>query len=265
MNTPSAITLRIEPGGREDLAALAPLHYCAGDRPGVERVLVARWPALGEQPAGVLAAARPALNGAWRRIAWPGLFEGVDRREAARRLNERVRTIARVIVDPRARGLGVGVALVRAYLADPLTPCTEAVASMGSVSPFFERAGMRAVRCPVSPALGRLLARLELLRVEPFRLACPEVALGRAGRRRDEVEAALRAWARASRATYRLADGPIDALCIRAAWASTPRWAFVAGPEECSVSPPDPRPEHLIEPSPAQRPTRGRHAPSAAR
>ncbi len=34
--------------------------------------------------------------------------------------------------------------MVEAYLASPDTPCTEAVAAMGPVCPFFERAGMTA-------------------------------------------------------------------------------------------------------------------------
>lgn len=93
------------------------------------------------RPAGVLAVSRPALNGAWREF----IHDSASARERARRLNASLRTISRVIVAPQFRARGVATALVRHYLDSPLTVHTEAIASMGYSSPFFERAGMRHV------------------------------------------------------------------------------------------------------------------------
>ncbi len=75
-----------------------------------------------QQLAGVLVVSMPTLNGRWRHAAWPDVdWAAGGRTAAARRLNLRVRTISRVIVEPRCRGMGVATKLVRSYLAGPLT------------------------------------------------------------------------------------------------------------------------------------------------
>ncbi|MEM8756503.1 MAG: hypothetical protein AAGF47_01810 [Planctomycetota bacterium] len=214
----------IEPGSRDDYRAFAGLHYRARPPATITRVLRATEPGSGE-PIGVLVASRPTLNGAWRRDAWPGRFdfcrnergalEPGSKRRLAERLNAELRTISRVIVDPRFRGRGVAVALVRRYLDSPETPCTEAVAAMGAFSPFFERAGMRRLTAPgARPARDRRLLRI-----------AARAGIGHA----DELAAALlrgvpptleprlRSWARASTSTRRLADGPIGPIAAAAA------------------------------------------------
>lgn len=188
---------RIGEGTFDDYRALARFHYRAGAPAWPVRVLRAH--ADGEV-AGVLVAARPTLNGSWRREAWPDLCRGPDKREAARVLNARVRTIARVIVDPRYRGLGVAKALVRAYLDDACTSHTEAVAAMGAVCPFFAAAGMRQVVTPPRErerTLARALGR-EGLRAWAL---MDESACRRALARSARLRRAVLAYARAGRGT----------------------------------------------------------------
>ncbi|HYE01768.1 MAG TPA: GNAT family N-acetyltransferase [Phycisphaerales bacterium] len=132
----------LEPGTRADYAALARFHYRAGAPATMVGVVRAVEPGRGEL-AGVLVVSMPTLNGPWRELAWPGRYAGPDRRRGLRRLNAEVRTISRVVVEPRYRGLGLGRRLVEAYLRRPLTAATEAVAAMGGACPFFARAGMR--------------------------------------------------------------------------------------------------------------------------
>jgi hypothetical protein len=146
--------------------AFAHLHYRGGTPRAVDRVLVAT---LDDQPAGILVAARPVLNASWRTSAWPdGPWS--RRTDAATFVNRHVRRIARVVVDPRVRGLGVGAALVRDYLASPCTPRTEVVASMARSSPLFTRCGMREVHID-EPARHRTLRRdLAALGIAPWEL-----------------------------------------------------------------------------------------------
>ena len=136
--------VRVERGTLGDYRALKHHHYRVHDPAAASLVLraVRTTHAAGETIAGVLVVARPTLNAAWRRRAWGDRYDAPDKRRAARRLNGEVRTIARVIVDPRSRSLGIASRLVRAYLADPLTARTEALAAMGSRAPMFRRAGM---------------------------------------------------------------------------------------------------------------------------
>jgi ABC-type lipoprotein export system ATPase subunit len=209
----------IAPGSPADLTSLGHLHYCAGAPATVVRVLAARAP--GERGAvGALAVSMPTLNGSWRDVAWPGRYRSGDRRRDARRLNEEVRCISRVIVDPRLRGLGLATRLVRAYLADPLTERTEAVASMGRVTRFFARAGMTEHGLAPAARHARLAGALRRVGVEPWRLARP-AALARSLEKRPGARAflewELRHWANESRATRRAAGAGVEGLLRLAA------------------------------------------------
>ncbi|CAE7639094.1 unnamed protein product, partial [Symbiodinium necroappetens] len=207
-----------EAGTREDLMTLLPYHYRAGAPATVERVLRAVDRETGTL-AGVLAVSHPTLNGVWRAEAWPGVFDGPDKAASAIRVNRDLRTISRVIVDPRFRGLGVATALVRAYLRDPLTRCTEALATMGGACPFFRVAGMAEFRVPESLRDERLGRVLREAGVEPWRLATPGLALARARRALgdERLGRELLVWAHGSRATVRLAGAPIEAVFAKAA------------------------------------------------
>lgn len=176
-------TITIEPGTPGDLQHLARFHYAAGKPGPIARVLRA---ADDGDTVGVLVASMPTLNGRWRAIAWPGEYDTADQRENARRLNRDLRVVSRVIIDPRYRGRGLAVRLVRAYLADPCTDRTEALAAMAHACPFFERAGMRRIDLPPSKADAKLLRALARHRLEPDDLLADPP---------DCIAAHLRAWA----------------------------------------------------------------------
>lgn len=209
------IGLLIEPGAPRDFAALEHLHYRAG-RPAPP-VAILRATLDGEL-AGVLVVSMPTLNGPWR------TWLRAHGRDAARELNASLRTISRVVVDPRFRSLGIAAALVRAYLASPRTPRTEAIASIARAAPIFAAAGMRALPLPPTRRDLRLARALRDLHVEPHRLA----DLRFLRRRARDLAPALRAWSIAHRATRDLADGPLPPLAARAAERLTnPRTVFV--------------------------------------
>jgi GNAT superfamily N-acetyltransferase len=256
--------LAIGEGSIADYDSLAAFHYLWGRPATAVRVLVARevgcrprwgrewggrewrgerWiggggpPAGALDPVGVLVVSMPPLNAPWRDAAWPGEFAG-NKRDAARRINAQVRTISRVVVDPRWRGMGVARRLIAAYLARPLTGRTETLAAMGPVCACFRAAGMREVAVPRARHDARLLAVLGRLPgagerggtgIEAWQLLDPAV-LARVDER------ALRVWARASRANRAIADGPVRELALRAARALvSQRAAYVHqwGAQDC--------------------------------
>lgn len=204
-------------GGREELLMLSHLHYRGGSPATIDRVLAARDPRDGTL-LGVLATSHPTLNARWREQVWGDRFCMSDKRALARKLNRELRTISRVIVDPRVRGLGVAARLVREYLRDATTECTEAVASMGRVCPFFERAGMREYRLERSGPDAELLAELESLGVERWRLTTPRSAWMRAERAagRAHVERVLRRWAQSSRRSRGVVDAEVERVFRKA-------------------------------------------------
>ena len=133
--------IRVENGSADDYSLLSVFHYIAG-RPARPALTLRAIDEISGELCGVLVVTMPTLNSAWRDQAWPGRYRTGDKKADAARINRELRTIARVIVDPRFRARGVATRLVRAYLKDPLTPATEAIAAMGRVCPFFASADM---------------------------------------------------------------------------------------------------------------------------
>jgi ABC-type multidrug transport system ATPase subunit len=214
-----AAAIVVERGGMRDYASLASAHYRSNRPARPATVLVAR---LKDDPsgevAGALVVAHPTLNSPVREIAWPGRYATRDRGANIRRVNREIRALARCVVDPRLRGLGIATELVRAYLRDPRTARTEAVGAMADVSGFLERAGMTRHELPIREPDARLLDALAHAGVEPWRLAQGTLALRRAieGSSAAFVERELRAWANWGRAHRRWAGAPLEELFLRA-------------------------------------------------
>ncbi|MCC6229256.1 MAG: GNAT family N-acetyltransferase [Phycisphaerales bacterium] len=202
--------LSITQGGLDDYRALAHQHYRAAAPATIALILAAR---LGNALAGVLVVSMPTLNATWRDAVFPAL-RGMACAGRARWINQNIRVISRVIVDPAQRGTGIATALVRAYLARPLTRHTEAIAAMARWSPFFRHAGMRELVTPACKRDARLARELRALGVVAWRLS--DARLARRAVRIAAVKRAIERWARASKATRGL-EGPAWQLAVLAA------------------------------------------------
>jgi GNAT superfamily N-acetyltransferase len=139
----------IEPGGRAEYEELERFHY-RGDRFGayaaiyVLRDMRAARRGVSTGLAGVIVYTMPAGALEIRNIATGGFFCGVGSRAAQNELaNRYIRCISRVIIEPRYRGLGLAAQLVRRTMPLMNVPVIEAMAVMGQINPFFERAGMK--------------------------------------------------------------------------------------------------------------------------
>ncbi len=187
----------IEVGTRADYVGLARFHYRAGLPATFAKVLRAR---MDGGVVGVLVVSMPTLNARWRDLAWPSRYSSGPMRARAQRINDELRTISRVVVDPRYRGLGVARSLVRAYLDAPLTPATESMAMMGGVCPFLSKAGMTTYRLGPSRRDVRLRADLRGCGVEAWMLADCDRAAALLSHR-DDIRTAVRRWAMGSKAT----------------------------------------------------------------
>ncbi len=222
--------IEIEPARLDDYRALARFHYRGGEpatRNMAGGMLRAR---IDSTLAGVLVVSMPTLNGAWRDLAWPGRYTAGSKRELARRINAELRCISRVVVDPRFRARGVATALVRHYLAQPITRCTEAVAAMGAACPFFERAGMVAYRPPPSPKDQRFADALAHLGIDPTDLIVAARAEALCERHPLLVRE-LRVWAGSGKTDRAIARAEPARLAARAAGAAifpTTRYAYTA-------------------------------------
>ncbi len=156
--------VRIERGTRAAWRALAPLHYRGHGAGAITDVFAMRHGAGGRPTrVGVLVYSRSPLSLAARNRATGGRYRlgRLGRVALADLVNRELRIVSRVVVAPNWRGLGLAARLVRETLPAVGTPYVEALAAMGRVHPFFERAGMTAYPPSAPPQAERLRSALD--------------------------------------------------------------------------------------------------------
>lgn len=156
--------ITIQEESREDFGVLEQFHYRGSLTPVTKRIYIAR---LGGSIVGGIcySPCQPSLRG--RSIAVPEYASNTSRKEGMFLLNRDFLRIARVVVLPKFRGVGLGVKIVKETLPTTEYPFIETIAVMAKFNPFFEHAGM--VRIPTpdplesDPAYARALGRLNEL------------------------------------------------------------------------------------------------------
>jgi len=186
--------LQIVPGDMSDYRLLAAYHYRDGRPVGIKAVYAVRAKralgVLGRRPAGVIVYTMPNPRVELRTIATHGAFHGLDRHTELELLNRHVRCLARVIVEPRFRGIGLAVRLVRETMPRLNVPLIEALGVMPLVNPFLERAGMQCFEPRVPVEHVELLEALSAVGIEEDDLVDPE----RVQRGLDSLKTAARAF-----------------------------------------------------------------------
>jgi hypothetical protein len=167
--------LEIVPGTRADYQSLSQYHYRQCNLGPYAAIFALKGnfrTAEKLETAGVIVYAMPTAGGSMRSEALPFLA-GLDRSTRMSILNKNIRTISRVIIEPRFRSLGLASRLVRETMPLMTVPFVEALAVMGQVNPFFEKAGMTRYDAPPSPACVRLLEAFGAVGIEQQDLIDP--------------------------------------------------------------------------------------------
>ncbi|MEA3226061.1 MAG: hypothetical protein U9Q07_08930 [Planctomycetota bacterium] len=167
--------LQIVSGCLDDYKQLAHYHY-RDNRPGP----VAAIYALKSDPksagqlsmptVGVVVYSMPLPELELRNIATGNFFSGLDKSTQLSLINRHIRCITRLIIDPRYRGLGLANRLIRETMPRLDVPIIEAMAVMGLVNPFLERAGMKAYRAETPVRSVRLIEAFSTVGIEDKQL-----------------------------------------------------------------------------------------------
>lgn len=146
--------LEIAEGGRQDYEQLSMYHY-RDTKIGPYAAIYILKPtgrlalSLNKKAVGVIVYTMPSMSLELRSIALSDILTGLDKRTRLSVINKNIRTISRVIIEPRFRNLGLATAIVKETLGLLDVPIIEAMAVMGLVNPFFEKAGMTAYKAPI--------------------------------------------------------------------------------------------------------------------
>jgi len=155
--------LRILEGTLADYKVLSRFHYRDSRLGPFEKIFTLK---LNNETVGVIVYSMPAPSLELRNIATGNYFVGLDRHSQIALVNKTVRTISRVIIEPRFRGLGLAVQLVRETMPLMNVPMIEALAVMGHANPFFEKAGMKAYTAPLSVKCIQMKEAFSLIGIE---------------------------------------------------------------------------------------------------
>jgi len=171
--------LQVVPGNLNDYKELAHYHY-RNSRLGPYAAIFAIRPAkalssrLGTKTTGVIVYTMPSPAIELRNIATDNFFAGFDKSTQLALINKNIRCIGRVIIEPRFRSLGLASRLVRETMPKMNVPIIEAMAVMGLVNPFFEKAGMIAYKAKMPARCVQLLEAFSMVGIEKDILISPQ-------------------------------------------------------------------------------------------
>ncbi len=126
------------------------------------------------EPVAGIVYVTPHLQLKGRNFALPE-FKGRSDREMGYRVNKFFLRIARVIVAPKFRSIGLGAEIVRRTMPLVNVKYVETLAIMARYNPFFEHAGMTRVDVPDDYRYNQLLDQIESFGIKRELLAFPEI------------------------------------------------------------------------------------------
>jgi len=123
---------------------------------------------------GVIVYTMPSYGLELRNIATDNFFAGLDKATRLALINKNIRCINRVIIEPRFRGLGLASKLVRETMPKMNVLLIEAVAVMGLINPFFEKAGMTAFKAKIPARCVQLAEAFSMVGIEQKHFIDPQ-------------------------------------------------------------------------------------------
>jgi len=132
--------MHIESCISKDVKELLKFHYLSSEAAACARVF--RMTLNGELVGCIIYNTISSLDSGIRAKFFPE-YRDIKNLEGTQIVNDEVRRISRVVINPKYRGVGLAEKLVRDTLPLAGAKLVETVAAMAKYNPFFERAGMR--------------------------------------------------------------------------------------------------------------------------
>jgi len=170
--------LQVVEGTRQDYESLSHYHYRESHLGPCAAIFAMKGKfstATKLETVGVIVYSMPTAGAQMRNVATGGIFAGLDKSTRLKLINKNIRTISRVIIEPRFRSLGLAVRLVKETMPIMNVPFVEALAVMGRANPFFEKAGMTRYDAPISASCVRLIEAFSAVGIDEQDLIDPAV------------------------------------------------------------------------------------------
>jgi len=193
--------LQVVRGNIEDYEALSHFHYRDSQMGPFAAIYALRGDFVlahraGLRTIGVIVYTMPTPACQLRNVATGDIFVGLDRNTQLALINRNIRRISRVIIEPRFRSLGLAARLVSETMPLLNVPIIEAIAVMGLVNPFFEKAKMEAFTAKTPTRCTRLIEALSYIGIEEHQLIdaeCVQCKLDRlTGKQAEFIELEIR-------------------------------------------------------------------------
>ena len=177
-----ARNLEIVRGTRADYESLSHYHYRESHLGPCAAIFALKGKfktATKLETVGVIVYSMPTAGAQMRNVATGDSFAGLDKGTRLALINKNIRTISRVIIEPRFRSLGLAVRLVKETMPIMDVPFVEALAVMGRANPFFEKAGLTRYDAPISASCVRLIEAFSAVGIDEQDLIDPTVVQNR--------------------------------------------------------------------------------------
>lgn len=149
--------MKVSIGTREDYERLKQFHYRQASLGAVKQIYKCTYK---DDVVGVIVICYPHLALKGRNIALDNALSKMTK-ENCQILNKMFDSIARVIVHPRFRGIGLSQYMLKEYFKLTDATFTETLAVMANYTPFFERAGMIRIDVDEDEKRTALVSQLE--------------------------------------------------------------------------------------------------------
>ena len=142
-------------GTTADWKALKSLHYAAGDPKFIHSVWIAKHPEI-VGPAAVLVLTFPDLQSGARNLATDDRYKNSKNPRIVKQLNKEVVKIARIVVCPQLRGIGIASEMIEYILPHLDVRYVECSTSMSRWTGFLRRLGFREIPQTTHPTEAKL-------------------------------------------------------------------------------------------------------------